>query len=374
MLGQELNVSEKKETCSNPVPAGRICQHYVQTSDALSAMTCGYIHKDFRVSTEERDQIRADALRKMLDMKKLYLILDLDETLLHSFRLDQLSAEAKHLFEETDSMKDVSKYVTKLRPFVQTFLEEASKMYEILISRDDCTEEHRKTLDIVVAAETAVVILDDTESVWNEHQENLIVINKYYYFGGGGVFPSELIKDESETDGALAQALKVLKHVHQMFFDLELGVKEDFMVRDARNVLKTVWQEFDSVGVGRDLRRASKTRASHVYSEAKCVHAFKDPVQSKLSCPELEELLKICRDNGALGSRLTGGGWGGCAVALVKENIVPQFILNFKGKVLSFKDKERHHKKKEEIGLYLFASKPSSGAAIFKFESEIGLY
>ncbi|KAF4378535.1 hypothetical protein F8388_022356, partial [Cannabis sativa] len=97
-------------------------------------------------------------------------------------------------------------------------------------------------------------------------------------------------------------------------------------------------------------------RASHVYSEAKRVHAFKDTVYSNLSeedilkklgdlmneshyscsvkyecsCPELEELVSICRKYGALGARLTGAGWGGCAVALVKENIVPQFILNLK--------------------------------------------
>ncbi|XP_077231970.1 mevalonate/galactokinase family protein [Tasmannia lanceolata] len=133
-------------------------------------------------------------------------------------------------------------------------------------------------------------------------------------------------------------------------------------------------------------------RATHVYSEAKRVHAFRDTVESKLSddeklkklgdlmneshhscsvlyecsCPELEELVKICRDNGALGARLTGAGWGGCAVALVKEGIVPQFILNLKEAFYQSRI-EKGVIGKNDLGLYVFASKPSSGAAIFKF-------
>ncbi|CAN1190397.1 GAL1 [Linum perenne] len=135
-------------------------------------------------------------------------------------------------------------------------------------------------------------------------------------------------------------------------------------------------------------------RAAHVYSEAKRVHAFKDAVLAKLndeeklkklgelmneshhscsvlyecSCPELEELVKVCRDNGALGARLTGAGWGGCAVALVKEAIVPQFILNLKACYEKFYQSriEKGVINKNDLGLYVFASKPSSGAAIFK--------
>ncbi|CAA2969858.1 galactokinase-like [Olea europaea subsp. europaea] len=146
-----------------------------------------------------------------------------------------------------------------------------------------------------------------------------------------------------------------------------------------------------------DVLRAAKhfklhQRAAHVYSEAKRVHAFKDAVSSnsseedvlkqlgdlingshyscsvlyECSCPELEELVKICRDNGALGARLTGAGWGGCAVALVKENAVPQFILNLKEKFFQSRI-DRGLINKKDLGLYVFASKPSSGAAIVKF-------
>ncbi|CAL5413001.1 unnamed protein product [Camellia sinensis] len=139
-------------------------------------------------------------------------------------------------------------------------------------------------------------------------------------------------------------------------------------------------------------------RASHVYAEAKRVYAFKDAVSSNISeedklkklgdlmneshyscsvlyecspqmlpsCPELEELVKVCRDNGALGARLTGAGWGGCAVALVKESIVPQFILNLKEQFYHSRI-DKGVINKNDLGLYVFASKPSSGAAIFKF-------
>ncbi|OAY56156.1 galactokinase [Manihot esculenta] len=133
-------------------------------------------------------------------------------------------------------------------------------------------------------------------------------------------------------------------------------------------------------------------RAAHVYSEAKRVHVFKDTVASNLSdedklkklgdlmndshyscsvlyecsCPELEELVKVCREHGALGARLTGAGWGGCAVALVKEPIVPQFILNLKERFFQARI-DKGVINKTDLGLYVFASKPSSGAAIIKF-------
>ncbi|XP_073308911.1 galactokinase-like [Primulina huaijiensis] len=178
----------------------------------------------------------------------------------------------------------------------------------------------------------------------------------------------------------------------------ELLKEEPYSAEDIENITNEKLQAiFAGSPSSLDVLRAANhfklhQRAAHVYSEAKRVYAFKDTVSSKsseedmlkklgdlmneshyscsvyyeCSCPELEELVKICRDNGALGARLTGAGWGGCAVALVKENIVPQFILNLKEQFFQSRI-DKGVINKNDLGQYLFASKPSGGAAIIEF-------
>ncbi|KAM1723392.1 hypothetical protein COP2_022277 [Malus domestica] len=168
------------------------------------------------------------------------------------------------------------------------------------------------------------------------------------------------------------------------------GEIEEILRESLPSILKDSSSSLDVLNVAKNFKLSQ--RASHVYSEAKRVHAFKDTVSSTVSdedklkklgdlmndshyscsvlyecsCPELEELVHICRENGALGARLTGAGWGGCAVALVKDSIVPQFILNLKERFYQSRI-DRGVINNNDLGLYVFASKPSSGAAIFKF-------
>lgn len=41
---------------------------------------------------------------------------------------------------------------------------------------------------------------------------------------------------------------------------------------------------------------------------------------------QLDRLVEVCLSAGALGARLTGAGWGGCAVALVKKGQEELFL------------------------------------------------
>ncbi|KAF2280261.1 galactokinase-like protein [Westerdykella ornata] len=81
------------------------------------------------------------------------------------------------------------------------------------------------------------------------------------------------------------------------------------------------------------------------------------------SCPELDELCEIARAAGALGSRLTGAGWGGCSVHLVPKDKVEAVKKAWE---------EKYYRKKfpniteEKLKEAVVVSQPGSGSAVFK--------
>ncbi|ONK69721.1 uncharacterized protein A4U43_C05F26030 [Asparagus officinalis] len=271
-----------------------MCMRCGQIEEDESGVAFGYIHKDLRLNSKEIDRLRGVDLKNLLEAKKLILILDLDHTVLNSARLVEISAEEEYLRHQALSMQaDADRSIfelpgmhllTKLRPFVRTFLEEATKMFEIyiytmadrayaleiakildpdkvyfdnrIISNADCTKRHQKGLDVVLGAESLVLIMDDTEIVWQRHKENLILMERYHFFassrrqfGFSTKSLSETKKDESESDGILSIVLNVLKRAHQMFFDAflekKLSAKDitELSSRDVRKVLKLIRQE-----------------------------------------------------------------------------------------------------------------------------------
>lgn len=62
----------------------------------------------------------------------------------------------------------------------------------------------------------------------------------------------------------------------------------------------------------------------------------------EVSCEELGFLNDIARECGVTGSRIMGGGFGGCTINLVKENLLDNFIATAKTR---FKEKYGHEPK-----------------------------
>ncbi len=58
---------------------------------------------------------------------------------------------------------------------------------------------------------------------------------------------------------------------------------------------------------------------------------FRDDFE--VSCPELDQLVEAALEvDGVFGSRMTGGGFGGCTVTLLKKEAVPKAIETMKAK------------------------------------------
>lgn len=77
------------------------------------------------------------------------------------------------------------------------------------------------------------------------------------------------------------------------------------------------------------------------------------------SSPGLDRLTTLALASGAYGSRLTGAGWGGCAVSLVAADRVPAFMEALSSAYYAPLGKEG------EVSVALFASAPGAGAAVY---------
>lgn len=136
-----------------------------------------------------------------------------------------------------------------------------------------------------------------------------------------------------------------------------------------------------------------KKRLKHIFSEAERVEKSCDALNSGnaaefgslmslshkscandygISTPELDELVRVMKESGALGARLTGAGFGGCAIALVADNESEKIISRINECYYDGYIKSNHPGLAESQLFHnriVFAIKPSDGATVKKISA-----
>lgn len=188
------------------------------------------------VSQDEATKVEEEAKRRLLASKKLSLVVDLDQTIIHA-TVDPTVAEWQKDAENPnhEAVKDVRAfqlvddgpgargcwYYIKLRPGLKEFLENVSEIYELhiytmgtrayaqhianiidpdrkifgdrILSRDESGSLVAKNLQRLFPVDTKmVVIIDDRGDVW-KWNENLIKVTPYDFFVGIGDINSSFL-------------------------------------------------------------------------------------------------------------------------------------------------------------------------------------
>ena len=111
-----------------------------------------------------------------------------------------------------------------------------------------------------------------------------------------------------------------LRDVSPETFELQSGKLDTLIRHRSRHVISEnarTLQSAEAMTAGDAIALGKLMNASHV--------SLRDDYE--VSSDELNTMVEIAKSRaGSLGARMTGGGFGGCAVALVKESVAPTFV------------------------------------------------
>ncbi|KAI9582783.1 RNA polymerase II subunit A C-terminal domain phosphatase [Glossina fuscipes] len=187
---------------------------------------------DLKVTQKLAQKLGHDDTRRLLQDRKLVLLVDLDQTIIHTTN-DNVPNNIKSIYHFQLYGPQSPWYHTRLRPGTLDFLNSVSKHYELhictfgarnyahmiakildpngkyfshrILSRDECFNPTSKTDNLKALfpnGDSMVCIIDDREDVWNM-ASNLIQVKPYHFFQHTGDInaPPELSKHELDGEG-----------------------------------------------------------------------------------------------------------------------------------------------------------------------------
>uniref|UniRef100_A0A674ARJ0 RNA polymerase II subunit A C-terminal domain phosphatase n=1 Tax=Salmo trutta TaxID=8032 RepID=A0A674ARJ0_SALTR len=183
----------------------------------ISTANVSMVHSvpELMVSSEQAEQLGREDQQRLHRNKKLVLMVDLDQTLIHTTEHHCQRMSNKGIFHFQLGRGEPMLH-TRLRPNCKDFLEKIAQLYELhvftfgsrlyahtiagfldpemklfshrILSRDECIDPFSKTgnlRNLFPCGDSMVCIIDDREDVW-KFAPNLITVKKYIYFQGTG--------------------------------------------------------------------------------------------------------------------------------------------------------------------------------------------
>ncbi|XP_032165304.1 RNA polymerase II subunit A C-terminal domain phosphatase isoform X1 [Mustela erminea] len=222
------SVLVRLEGCSHPVVMKGLCAECGQDLTQLrsknggqqvplSTATVSMVHSvpELMVSSEQAAKLAREDQERLHRDRKLVLMVDLDQTLIHTTEQHCQQMSNKGIFHFQLGRGEPMLH-TRVRPHCREFLEKIARLYELhvftfgsrlyahtiagfldpekklfshrILSRDECIDPFSKTgnlRNLFPCGDSMVCIIDDREDVW-KFAPNLITVKKYVYFQGTG--------------------------------------------------------------------------------------------------------------------------------------------------------------------------------------------
>lgn len=197
---------------------------------------------DLKVSEELAKKLGRKDTDRLLNDRKLVLLVDLDQTLIHTTN-DNVPNNLKDVYHFQLYGSASPWYHTRLRPGTLSFLKNIDPLYELhictfgarnyahmicafldengrlfshrILSRDECLnatskKDNLKALFPDDCGDAMVCIIDDREDVWN-HATNLIQVKPYHFFQHTGDINAPPGLAKKELDGKGVDFNKIVK-------------------------------------------------------------------------------------------------------------------------------------------------------------------
>jgi len=197
--------------------------------DTQASVSMVHSIPELKVSNAEAASLGQEDQKRLLKDRKLVLLVDLDQTLIHTTN-DNIPPNLRDVYHFQLYGSRSPWYHTRIRPKTKEFLSNISHLYEFhictfgarmyahtiaayldpegkyfshrILSRDECFDSRSKTANMSAlfpCGDSMVCIIDDREDVWN-YAPNLVHVKPYHFFQHTGDInaPPGLSKQEND--------------------------------------------------------------------------------------------------------------------------------------------------------------------------------